>query len=42
MKSLRKYSRELRDLYPSGLVYVLVRDGEHHLTRVCLRLPIVK
>ena len=29
MRSLRKYSKEFEDLYPSGLLYVLVRDGEY-------------
>ena len=32
MRSLRKYSREFQYLYPSGLLNVLIRDGECLLT----------
>jgi len=28
LRSLRKYSREFQYLYPSGLLHILVRDGE--------------
>jgi hypothetical protein len=38
MRSLRNYCREFRFLYPSGLLRVLVRDGEHPLTRLWLGL----
>lgn len=31
MRSLRKYSTEFQYLYPSGLLHILVRDGEYTL-----------
>ncbi|KAG1735943.1 uncharacterized protein EDB91DRAFT_546555 [Suillus paluster] len=33
MRSLRRYSREFQSLYPSHLLHVLFRDGEHALWR---------